>query len=643
MRANGGGSGPNNVALSITGLPVGATPFWSTNPISFSGSGTIDVTLQLLVQNNTKVPVSPTFTVTATEPGGTNRSGNGTLTINPLAITGNITAQDKVYNATTAATILTRTLTGVLFSDNVTYSGGTATFANKNVGTGKIVTATGLSLTGPDAANYTVNSSATTIANISAFPITGNITAANKIYNGTTAATISTRTLSGVFSGDNVTYTGGSATFNDKNVGIGKPVNATGLTLSGTDAGNYTVNSSAATTANITPLAITVNFTAENKVYDGSSTATILTRTLTGVIGGDDVSGSGGIANFKTVKVGNGIEVTGINFTLSGTDAANYTVNTTATTSADITPKLLTVTITAADKTYDGTADATILTYTLNGVLGTDVVSYTGGDATFDNKNIGIDKLVTAINFGLTGSDRTNYTVTPTATTTADITAKALSVLVTAANKIYDGTTTAILNTASLSGVVSGDIVVLNSAGATAVFANKNVGTGKPVTVSGYTISGADAGNYSLTQPGPLSANITAKGLTILNVTANDKIYDGNTTASLNTGPAALSGVIAGDDITLNIGGATGAFASKTVANNKPVTVTGITISGADAGNYTLAQPAGLTADITAKSLTINNVLANNKVYNGNTIAILNTATAALSGVISGDAVTLNS
>ena len=31
-----------------------------------------------------------------------------------------------------------------------------------------------------------------------------------------------------------------------------------------------------------------------------------------------------------------------------------------------------------------------------------------------------------------------------------------------------------------------------------ASFNNKNVGTGKPVSVSGITISGADAGNYDL-------------------------------------------------------------------------------------------------------------------------------------------------
>jgi hypothetical protein len=76
-------------------------------------------------------------------------------------------------------------------------------------------------------------------------------------------------------------------------------------------------------------------------------------------------------------------------------------------------------------------------------------------------------------------------------------------------NKIYDGTTSdTITGSASLSGVVSGDTVTLNTGSATASFASASVGNGKPVTFAGYTISGTDSGNYTLTQP-TSSANIS--------------------------------------------------------------------------------------------------------------------------------------
>src|SRR5206468_10131608 len=185
--------------------------------------------------------------------------------------TGSITANSKTYDGTTAATIATRTLSGVIGSDNVSLSGGTATFADANVGNGKTVTATGLSLSGTAAGNYQLAStSATTTANITAATLTGSITASNKTYDGTTAAAIATRTLSGVIGSDDVSLTGGLATFANKNVGNAKTVTATGLSLSGVTAGNYQLAStSATTTANITAKNMTVSgVTANTKIYD---------------------------------------------------------------------------------------------------------------------------------------------------------------------------------------------------------------------------------------------------------------------------------------------------------------------------------------------------------------------------------------
>ena len=171
--------------------------------------------------------------------------------------------------------ITSRTLSGQVAGDAVSYTGGAATFDNKNVGIGKTVTATGLTLSGADAGNYTVNSTAMTTADITALAIVGSITANSKTYDGLTAATIATRTLTGVVGSDDVSYVGGTANFSDKNVANGKIVTATGLGLSGADAGNYSVNSTAGTTANITAKSLTVSASGVNKVYDGNITATV--------------------------------------------------------------------------------------------------------------------------------------------------------------------------------------------------------------------------------------------------------------------------------------------------------------------------------------------------------------------------------
>src|SRR5207247_1605915 len=163
--------------------------------------------------------------------------------------------------------------------------------------------------------------------------------------------------------------------------------------------------------------------------------------------------------------------------------------------SFDVTKATVTGSITASNKVYDGTTTATIATRSLSGVLGSDVVSLSGGTATFASKTVGAAKTVTATGLSLSGADAGNYQLaSTTASTTADITAKTLTVSgVTANNKAYDGNTTATLNlgSAALVGVVSGDSVTLNSASAVGNFASATVGTAKTVTVSGLSLSGA--------------------------------------------------------------------------------------------------------------------------------------------------------
>src|SRR4029078_2730130 len=80
------------------------------------------------------------------------------------------------------------------------------------------------------------------------------------------------------------------------------------------------------------------------------------------------------------------------------------------------------------------------------------------------------------------------------ATTTASITAATVTATVTAANKLYDGTTAATA-TCALTGIVGADVV---SCVGTATFDTALVGTGKNVTVTGITLTGAAAGNYTL-------------------------------------------------------------------------------------------------------------------------------------------------
>src|SRR5213076_989281 len=104
---------------------------------------------------------------------------------------------------------------------------------------------------------------ASTTANITARDLTVSATGQNKGYDGTTTATV---TLSdNRVAGDVFTDSYTSAAFNTKDVGTGKPVSVSGISIAGTDAGNYTFNTTASTTANITARSLTVSATGINK------------------------------------------------------------------------------------------------------------------------------------------------------------------------------------------------------------------------------------------------------------------------------------------------------------------------------------------------------------------------------------------
>ena len=589
------------------------------------------------------------------------------ITAKGLTVTG-LAASNKVYDGGTAATLTgTAALSGKVTGDDVTL-GGTAvgTFASKNVANAIGVTITGLTIAGGDTGNYTFTQQTGLTANITAAPLTlTGITASNKVYDGGTTATLNTSAaaLSGVVPGETVNLGGAAVgTFASKNVGTGITVNVNGLSISagaGTLIGNYSFPVSTATqattTANITPAPLTLVVgtggiaVTSTKVYDGNTSASITVNALTLSplpFGSDVVTPAGTpVGTYASKNVGTAINVQVSGVTVGGTDVGNYTF-TLPTLTANITAKGLTVTgLGANDKVYDGTTTATINTSGANliGVLGSDHVTVDASTAVGNfavSKDAGTNKTVNITGLGLAGTDAGNYSLPTLAVTTADITAKALTVTGFAANnKVYDATTAATLTTTlpTLVGMVSGDTVTLTGpTGQT--FASKNVGTGITVNVAGLGLAGSQASDYTVTPP-TLTANITPLALTVTGLTASAKVYDGGTTATL-TGTGALVGNLDGTGVTLG-GTAAGTFASKNVNTGITVQVSGLTIAGAAAGNYTLTQPT-TTANITTASLTATGITANDKVYDGTATATINSSGANLIGVIGSDVVSLN-
>lgn len=548
----------------------------------------------------------------------TQPSPTGTITPRPITVTAqtNTKVYDSLFTAAALPLITVGTLQG---TDSAVWS---EVYADKNVGTGKTLTPSGVITDDNGGANYTVTFINNTTGVITAKDMTVTATGVNKVYDGTSAATV-TLASADIIGGDivNLAYTG--ATFVDKHVGAGKAVSVTGITKSGAEAGNYNLlNTTAATTADITPKFLTVTPTVVTRVYDTLTVATINCaddRLLGDVLA---VSCTGAYSD-KTVGVGKQFFYTASKL---GPDAANYDFAPLPLAFGTITKAPVTISFTTDNKVYDATTAATIATRTVNsGVLGLDAVTVTGGTATFANKNVGTSKVVTALanTFVLGGVDGGNYDVTVVNPSSADITAKTLTITFVADNKVYDGTTAA-------TGTYGDDRVVgdiFDPITGTAVFSDKNVGSWQ-VDATGITLTGTDAANYvantSATDP---SADITPLNLTAT-LTADDKVYDAGTGATTTCAVTPISP----DVVTCTVGSAT--FADKIVGTGKTVSGTGLALGGTDAGNYTLLpNTATDTADITPASLIVTFTTAN-KSYDGTTAATI--TSSALSGILGG-------
>jgi len=349
---------------------------------------------------------------------------------------------------------------------------------------------------------------------------------------------------------------------------------------------------------------VTGTFTVDNKDYDTYADATISGCSLTGTVSGDDVSldCSSATAMFDGANAGpHTASIDGA--VLAGNDAGNYVLDGVDDATGTINRLQITASLQAGDKTYDGSADASA-DATLSGVLGNDDVDVAVDSASFPDKNVGTDRTVTAT-VHLTGTDEGNYVLASTTITdTANITKLHITGAFTADNKVYDGTTDATVLTRSLVGVLSpgGVLDDASLSGGTAAFADENAGPGKTVTLTGATLSGADAGNYALDSVATTTANITKRSVTG-SFTASDKLWDGNTDATIASRSLAAAsgdtGKISGDDVSL--GGGTATFADAFVGSEKTVTATGFTLGGTDAGNYSLVPgPWTTTASILA-------------------------------------------
>ena len=563
----------------------------------------------------------------------------GAYKITPKELTLNFmngTRFDKTYDGNVNANV-TQTLTkgrhyslgGFLGSDgaDVELAGGvTGTYADKNAGRDKEVTFQNLALTGTGAKNYTIKK-ARGVGTITPKALTLDLVGGarfDKTYDGNANVTQSLAkgthyNLTGFVDseGTGIALASSTGTYSDKNAAADKTVTFGGLTLTGTGAGNYTLNKTTLTgTGTIARRALTLGaVAAQSKTYDGNTLADAskFGAVLNNAIAGDNVTATatGAAYNDKNVAGASRIDYTGVG--LAGSDAGNYTLaTTTAQGAGTITRRTLTLGVAAQTKTYDGntSADASKFRATLGNLVAgeEDSVTATASGATYNDKNVAGANTVGYTGVALGGTGAGNYSLaTTTAQGVGTITKRALTVgTVAAQTKIYDGTTSADAAQfhATLGNVVAGEENRVAATAAGATYNDKNVAGANKVSYTGVALGGTGAGNYSIADTAQGKGTITKRALTLGTVTAQTKIYDGTTAADASKFGAVLNNAVAGDSVTATATGA--AYNDKNVTAANRIDYTGVALAGADAGNYSLAATAAQgTGTITHRELTL--------------------------------------
>lgn len=393
---------------------------------------------------------------------------------------------------------------------------------------------------------------------------------------------------------------------------VARSATISGLQLTGINAANYFIDNQTVFGV-INPLPITVRALAANKTYGDADPALGValgagvlapTDTLHDVIRnlGRVPGETAGTYAIRTEVASFGPKSANYDLTYVGGDLT-------------VTPKSLRVVgLSVNNKVYDGTTSASLSNS--GAILGNasnsgDGRFFAGDDVTLTvssaglalpSKNVGTYVLGNLPGLLLSGSSARNYRLDPISGT-AVITPRPIVISgISASDKVYDASERAVVSVTNASGWIQGDDLRVSVTGA---FTDKNVGPGKSVTLSSV-YSGADAANYIITDQLTATASIRVKPLRVFGFGVQSKNADGTDTATITGTPVLQGGAVSdGDsrfydnDAVSIAGSAVGRFASTAPSPSIPVEVSGLSLQGLDAANYSL-MTVSATGSITS-------------------------------------------
>ena len=488
------------------------------------------------------------------------------------------------------------------------------------------------------------------------------ISGLSKTYDGTTVMVNPAFGLTGLVGTDKVAVASGVGAYASAGAATGLSYAVSGLSLGGTDAGNYTLtagSSLSGSNGTITAAPLLVRANNDSKSYDAVAYSGGAGVSYSGLVNGETSSILGGTLTYGGDSQA-AVNAGSYTITPSGLSNSNYAIAYTGG-SLTISPANVSVSATSValagtvGKVYDGSNTATLIpsNYVFSGFMGSDSATITQTSGSYDTANAGTGKLVsvTLANSDYAANGVTNLTnyVLPTSVSgyVGVISPKSVTVTNTAGLTTYNGVRSYASAAASIafgtSDLVGSDTVASVTqtpsgfSGAASGVAQAGSFT---VTPSAPVLGTGSASNYSFTyvdstytvNKAPLSAALMG---------TSTKPYDGTTAATLAAGNFTLTGFVSSEGA--SVSQTLGSYADQNVGSSKPVTASMSSIdfvsnSGTQMSNYTLPTTAsGNIGTVTQAALGAALTGTSAKVYDGTTAATLAAGNFTLTGFASGE------
>ena len=409
------------------------------------------VTYTLSVTDGTTSPVGKITNYTWEKPAVTVNITKVTLTDTSVGYTGTYDAVAHTITVSATGFVNSETLASVgtikYGSTSGTYNTSTA-ITRTDAGTTVVyyqITFT----------NYnTITGSKSVVINKKALTLT--VTAATKVYDGSTTVSIAACSYTGTVNGETLTMTCTNASANDANVGENKPIT---YTLSITDgkvspigkASNYTYNQPAVTVSITKANAINPSIEGYTGTYDGNAHSITVTGGSGGTIEYSTNNSSWSTTRPTYVNAGTYITYVRVKGDANHNDSAS--INATV----KIEKKALTLSVVAKNRIYDGTTAVEITTCSYTGQIGSETLTMTCTNATIADKHVGTKAVTYTLSMGDGSGLIANYSYTkPNITVT--ISQRTVGIEWQATRSfVYTGSAHTVK--ATLSNIVSGDTV----------------------------------------------------------------------------------------------------------------------------------------------------------------------------------------